>query len=269
MSDIIVSERFESNEINIGDSSSITRQFILEYPPGYDEVSDLQAEADFVAGLAAVYGGFGLASYTLKIFSYNKWFATATYGSGTPSDEDKVMTFDTSGGTHHITQSLSTPQRYGLPGSTAPNFNGAINVTPTGVEGADIVVPVYNFTETHYRSNAKADADYRQILFELTGKVNAGTFNGYDRGSLLFLGASGSRRGTDKWELNYKFAASPNRDDLALGSITDIVKEGWQYLWVQYVDTEDGAAKSMVKQPQSVHIEQVYEYGDFDLLDLD
>ena len=170
MSDLIVSERFESNEINIGDSSSITRQFILEYPPGYDEVSDLQAEADFVAGLARVYGGFGLASYTLKIFSYNKWFATATYGSGSSSDEDKVMTFDTSGGSHHITQSLSTSQRYGLPGSTAPNFNGAINVTLTGVEGTDIVVPVYNFTETHYRSNAKAGAEYRQILSNLPVK---------------------------------------------------------------------------------------------------
>jgi hypothetical protein len=267
LSDLIVSERFESNEINIGDSSSITRQFILEYPPGHDEVSDLQAEADFVSQLARIYGGFGLASYALKIFAYNKWFATATYGSGTPSDEDKVMTFDTSGGTHHITQSLDTVQRYTASG-TAPNFNGAINVTPTGVEGTDIVVPVYNFTETHYRSNTKADADYRQILFEVTGKVNGGTFNGYERGSLLFLGASGSRRGTDKWELNYKFAASPNRVDLAVGAITGIEKEGWQYLWVQYAEQEDATAKAMVKKPQSVHIEQVYEYGDFDLLDL-
>ncbi len=43
------------------------------------------------------------------------------------------------------------------PGKTAPNFGGAIGVTQDNVEGVDIYVPVYNFSETHHIDPAKRD----------------------------------------------------------------------------------------------------------------
>jgi hypothetical protein len=52
------------------------------------------------------------------------------------------------------------------------------------VEGVDITVPVYNFSETHYLPAASISGDYKASLFNLTGKVNAGSFKGFADQSL-------------------------------------------------------------------------------------
>ena len=95
----------------------------------------------------------------------------------------------------------------------------------------------------------------------LTGKVNGATFKGFAVGEVLFLGASGSQRGNDDWEITFRFAASPNRWNLAVGYISGIRKRGWEYLWVRYADAEDEGV--LVKRPVAAYVEQVYEYGDF------
>ena len=45
--------------------------------------------------------------------------------------------------------------------------------------------------------------------------------------------------------------------------ITGISKKGWEYMWVRYADSEDAAAKAIVKKPVAVYIERVYEEGNF------
>ena len=40
-------------------------------------------------------------------------------------------------------------------------------------------------------------------------------------------------------------------------------KKGWQYLWVRHEDTEDAAAKRIVKRPVAAYVEKLYEDGDF------
>ena len=61
-----------------------------------------------------------------------------------------------------------------------------------------------------------------------------------------------------------------------MGEITGISKLGWEYLpaprlrqagmWARYADSEDAAAKAIVKKPVAVYIEQVYDYGDLSQL---
>lgn len=92
--------------------------------------------------------------------------------------------------------------------------------------GIDIAVPVYNFTETHYINNALVTENYKLALFQLTGRVNNAEFKSFAMGELLFLGASGSRRGKSDWEITFRFAASPNVANLTLGEMTGIQKEG-------------------------------------------
>jgi hypothetical protein len=193
------------------------------------------------------------------------WEVTVQYGekdepeSGDPS----TFSFDTGGGTQHITQSLSTIGKYTASG-TAPDFKGAIGVTHDNVEGVDITVPVYQFTETHYLSAAQVTPAYKGTLFYLTGKVNNASFRGLAAGECLFLGASGSQRGPDEdWEITFKFAGSPNRTGITVGPITGIAKKGWEYLWVRYADTEDAASNTLVKQPVAAYVEKVYEDGSF------
>ena len=107
---------------------------------------------------------------------------------------------------------------------------------------------------------------YKNNVMQLTGKVNNGSFKGFDAGEVLFLGVSGARRGThtdDLWELSFSFAVSPNRTNLTVGPITGIVKNGWQYLWVLYEDHIDENAKVRVKKPKAVFVENVYETASF------
>jgi len=197
------------------------------------------------------------------------WQGTVRYEKqeSTPSSVgESSFTFDTGGGTQHITQSLATIGSYAPAGSTAPNFKGAIGVTHDSVEGVDITVPVYTFTETHIIAASAVDNAYKGNLFRLTGRVNNGGFKGTAAGECLFLGAAGSKRGTDDWEITFRFAASPNRTGLTVGDITVASKKGWEYLWVRYADAEDAGAKMLIKQPVAAYVEKVYEEDNFALL---
>ena len=183
-----------------------------------------------------------------------------------PEVGESSFSFDTGGGTQHITQSIQTINKYAPPGKTAPDFKGAVGVTHDNVEGVDITIPVYNFSETHYLDDAVVTPSYRGTLFNLTGKVNNDSFKGMAAGECLFLGASGSKRGSDDWEITFRFAASPNKTGLTVGEITGIDKKGWEYMWVRYADSEDTAAKAIVKKPVAAYIEKVYDEGDFSQL---
>ncbi|MHC4982461.1 MAG: hypothetical protein ACYTF6_04740 [Planctomycetota bacterium] len=68
---------------------------------------------------------------------------------------------------------------------------------------------------------------------DLTAKTliensTAESYNGLAAGECLFLGASGSKRGADDWEINYRFAGSPNRANFMIGGITAASKKGWE-----------------------------------------
>jgi len=183
-----------------------------------------------------------------------------------PETGESSFSFDTSGGTQHITQSLQTVGAFAAPGENAPDFRGAIGVTQDNVEGVDITVPVYSFAETHYVPASQVTNAYKGALFNLTGKVNSSSFRGLAAGECLFLGASGSKRGEDDWEITFRFAGSPNKTGLTVGDIGGISKKGWEYLWVRYQDAEDDNAKMLIKKPIAAYVEKVYDEGNFGAL---
>jgi hypothetical protein len=233
---------------------------------------DLTAKAWLLGSTAAEYDGLVRSECTLEPIVVDtaagsgKWDCTVRYvppEDAEPEVGDSSFSFDTGGGTQHITQSISTVQKYAPAGKTAPDFKGAIGVTHDNVEGVDITVPVYNFSETHYLPDSQVTPGYVGALFNLTGKTNAAAFKGLAAGECLFLGAAGSKRGADDWEIAFRFAGSPNRTGITVGAITGIAKKGWEYMWVRYADAEDPAAKALVKQPVAVYVEKVYDEGDF------
>jgi hypothetical protein len=189
------------------------------------------------------------------------WTATVRYGRIQPIQigDDGEWSFDTAGGTQHITQSLGTVNRYP---DTSPDCKGAIGYDGERVEGGDISVPVFNFSETHRFSASTVNPAYRIALYRLTGKTNDAAWRGFAAGEVLFQGVSGSyRSGDDVVELTFRFAASPNRTNINVGGITVSSKKGWDYMWVRYADNVDG--DNIVKQPVAVYVERVYEEGDF------
>jgi len=181
--------------------------------------------------------------------------------------DEPTFSFDTTGGTQHITQSKQTISRTAV-SEAAPDFKGAIGVTSNGVEGVDITVPVYVFTYTYYLAPERVTQSFRLQIFALTGKVNSGGFRGFAAGEVLFLGATGSIRRGEKWEITFRFAASQNRTSIKVGDITVPSKKGWEYLWVKYAEHEDEDAKTLVQQPVAAFVEKVYDEGDFSPLEI-
>lgn len=181
-----------------------------------------------------------------------------------PETNDNVFSFEIAGSTQKITQSLETVNRYARPTKTAPNFRGAIGVTKDSVEGTDIFIPSYTWNETVYQPWNVVNETYRKMVFSICGTTNNAGFRGFEAGEVLFLGASGTIRQSEvDWEVNYRFVASPNITGLTIGDIEGIEKKGHEYLWVRFEDEEDDDAKTLVKVPSSVHIERVYEPGNY------
>lgn len=214
------------------------------------------------------------------------WLCSITYGfdegdpvaipPGDPLPYE--FTFDTTGGTQHITQSLDTRQaiKYGIPAQPAPvNYNRAIGVSRDGVAGTDVVAPKLEFQLV--RNFQGMTLDYIRTCHMLTGSVNDAPFYGYDAGELLFLGASGAPSQNNQANadplvrVTFRFAGSPNKQDIDL--VPDDAngnhllrvpsKGGWEYLWVFYKDDVDAVSKTMRPRPDAAYVEQVYQDGDF------
>ena len=254
-----IAERYDSRPSSEGDDNRADLIYVVR---GTDDESEVRSLVK--ANAPENYFDLSLVQIDTEPQGGELWYATARYQLiEFPSDYE----FDTSGGTQRISTSLATLQRLSVPGYVAPNYQGAIGVTEDRVEGVDITVPVFNFSETKYLDALTVTPAFKYNLFILTGKVNGAPFKGYAKGELLFLGATGSKRGRERWAITYKFAASPNVVNQPIGDGGLLVsKEGWQYLWVRFVDDEDPTAKTLIKRPVAAYVEQVYPYGDFSTL---
>ncbi len=256
-------ELFEGRSETVGQRPRASVRWVVR-----EAADEADAKTVLLATVPTGLAGLTRLSITLdERVNADTWTATAEYGipdRTQQEDPEPVFAFDTGGGSQHITQSIQTMHRYGPQAST--ELGGAIGFDGENVAGVDITVPVYQFSETHYLTPSAVTQSYKLTLMGITGAVNNTPFRGFAAGEVLFLGASGTRRGLnpdDKWEVTYKFAASPNRTGLSVGSITGIQKRGWDYLWVQYGEDVDGTAKVLIKKPVAVYIEQVYPFANF------
>jgi len=263
-----VTEVFDSDIRVVGDGPSIERRYHVS-----GAADSSTAMTDVLAAVPTSYGGYPRRRVKIDVSGVASWWATVTYepyNSSPPpaATGESVYEFDTGGGQAHVTNSLATVNAYAPAGSTVPDYDGAMGVTQNSIEGADIVVPRYVFSETHYIADASITTAYKSILFYLTGRVNDANFKGLNAGECLFLGARGSKRGQGDWEINYSFAGSPNVAGLTIGTITGVAKKGWEYLWTSYEEIEDSTAKMLVRRPRAAYVERVYESGDFSTLNI-
>ena len=260
---ITVTEKPESRPSADGDSPSTERKYLIEGTDDEQEALDALA-----AESPAICADLVRQAWDVDPVGDGSrfWEGVVRYGpySAAPKEVgESTFQFDTGGGSMHITQAKEHVQDYFFEGDAAPDFQGAIGVTRDSVEGCDVITPVYNWSETHYLAAETVDGAYKAALFALTGRTNDEPFRGFADGEVLFLGASGSQRGDESWEITFRFASLPNATDLVIGELTGIEKRGWEYLWVRYEDVDDEDAKCIVKRPRSVHIERVYDAGDF------
>lgn len=194
--------------------------------------------------------------------------------------------FDTSGGTKHLTKSIQTvyarkvvedgddlqiDPETGEVYVEAPDLKGAIGASRDGVAGVDVVDPKLEITTT--RVVRSITLNYLRTLCQLTGGVNNATFMGFPEGEVLFLGATGTYKEPDGWSVVFKFSLSPNETDIELvppdteggdPTLRIPAKQGHDYLWVAYGgEVVAGAKKGFFQTPKAAYVERVYYRRDF------
>lgn len=224
---------------------------------------------------------FNYDGYTAKHLGNGYWEVEATYvtsGGGQQAenrDNQNIgvsigVSFDTTGGTTHITEALDE-DRYG----NGPAMQKAIRVNGDSVEGCDIVVPTFEWSEDYEIPGGNLKQDYVTAVADLTGKTNNAAFRGFGTGDVLFLGCTGSQKYNPNQalyseasvvQLSYRFAYKPRRNGFTVGNVFVFTKGGWEYMWVQYED--DVRDNTHLKKATGVYINKVYEEGDFKTLKL-
>ena len=221
---------------------------------------------------AAMYAALYRTNITLKEIGPLMWDVAVSYGpkqKKEPEPGDFSWSFDTGGGSKHVTHALAHIQSYVPAGDTAADHKGAIGVNENGdVEGVDVVDASFKWKENHKLLLADNGWEFSETLEDLTGTVNDATFRGKAAGTVLFEGGSGGQSQKDPLilDVTFSFAYSRSATGLTIGDITGVAKTGWHYLWTEYATTDGGAAKRPAKKAKQVNVERVYEEGDFSLL---
>ena len=171
---------------------------------------------------------------------------------------------------------------YAAEGETAPDSEGAINVSGGRVGGIDVAVPSFSWTETwlvpawylvngsepEQTNKASSAGDpapntpYGIKLHDMGGAVNDKNFRSFLPGEVLFLGAKfDTNRSSTMVPVSYSFTATANRTNFKIGNVTVAKKDGQDYMWIQYSDAS--ASGSAVKRAKYVYVDQVHRRKDF------
>jgi hypothetical protein len=205
----------------------------------------------------------------------------------TPQEQqplDENYSFETSGGSEHITQSIRTRHRVKRGGGAAPDKMRAIG---DNLEGCD---RVFGKVEWSYSVEVPAFSHaYLKHLRLLTGCTNEQPFFHRARGECLFLGASAQLGGPGGAKMTFKFSDSPNEETIEIVPAIDPItgnptpggglvvtetidpntgdpipaKFGHDYVWVSYQQTQPEAGEKTVKTPYAVYVEQIYPEANF------
>lgn len=216
------------------------------------------AAANAPATVTGLYGTLYRREITLRPDGFQQYFVEVQYGNFVPTNS-YTFNFDTSGGTTNVQCAKSHVRTYPVNGDF---HKGAIGVEQDGrVSGVDVISPKLRLNFAFKFPAGRITAAYVKTLAAATGKLNLYRFIGFDPGELLFLGASGSDGTNSEMEVTFSFEASSNATNFASGGITGISKLGHEYLWHEFSDAVDTGVA--VTRASRVHIEQVYDYADF------
>lgn len=208
------------------------------------------------------YGRLYRQSIDIEPIGYANYTVTVPYARRSRETGTFSFTFDTTGGTVHITAGKQHVQSFPQIANLDDPHKGSIGVTKDGeIEGCDIVVPACKFTYTFRHPEGEVDELFALDLARNTGKTNLNQWRVFRPGEALFMGATGTDGVNTEAELTYSILASENAGNLSIGEIVNVVKRGHDYLWVEFKPAVAGGKAAT--QPFRVHVERVYDAVDF------
>lgn len=133
----VIIEKYDSRESTVGvENPSVDLLYVVD---GTEDDAAVRALVE--ATIPAIYAGLVFQNYHIAHQGSGLWEVSVRYGKKEPKEPgESSLSFDTGGGTTHITQSLQTIVSYAPPGEDPPDFKGAIGVNNDSVEGTDITI---------------------------------------------------------------------------------------------------------------------------------
>lgn len=199
----------------------------------------------------------------------NAWKIEVNYGSESKSssgdsgseDDEATMNFDCSAGTKHMTQAIEQTCVYAGSGDSKDSSDEA-SAVPIGWNGKDgseseaagVDVSIGELRETYTKTMSKSKVtgtSWKRKVAELVGKVNSGSFKGWNAGEVMFLGCSYSApsKGSKKVSVSFHFAIRLNESKATVAGQNIGSKKGFEYLWALTDDeVRDGERKRKVRK---------------------
>lgn len=202
----------------------------------------------------------GFAQFTVTVTWTSAEFAKPPTGS-------YRFGYTTTGGTLHISHSnYPTVAVYNHPDNSPPldktHHSQAIAVNEEGKpEGTEIVVPAVKFSYTFRHPLGVVNEAFAIAKARVTGTVNETLWHGLKPGEALFLGSEGGDGSDSEAEATYHVVAQENLQNLIIGEVQGIAKDGHDFLWIWWKD--DVVDNQLAKKTRAVFIERPYRRVNF------
>ena len=186
---------------------------------------------------------------------------------GDDDDETPTESFDCGGGTKHLLYSFGQKKVYGdKDAGGAIGWNGK---SGDDCEIAGVDVPTAQLRETYTKPMrvSKLTTAFKRKVAALVGKVNSGSFKGWNAGEVMFLGMSYSTpsKKAKKVTVSFNFAIQPNETGVKVAG-KSVSKKGFEYVWaISRTVASSGTPKLEV---EGIYVDQVCEYASFSGLGL-
>ena len=196
-----------------------------------------------------------------------------------------------------IAKSLVVPADVNLPTFYVLDEPAPIGLDSDGnIEGTEVFQRDFTFQITQYFTPARLTYKYLRRLYKMAGTINEKKFFGFPPGSVLFKGGTTQGDMYSSVPVTFDFAVRANftfrqANDTVLAAVgveydpadpsktadkigdpnfaDDLtVYNGWDYVEYIWNDVPDTTAKMVLKRPDFRLVHSLYEFSDFDKLQL-
>ena len=202
--------------------------------------------------------------FTVEVKYKNR--ESSTSSSREDGEEEPTVSFDCGGGTMHLTHSYSQRVAYGTKkAGGAIGWNGKTGAEMS-IAGVDVPTAQLRETYTKVMRLSRITTAYKRKVAKLVGKVNSGSFKGWSRGEVMFLGMSYScpAKKSTKVLVSFNFAVQPNESVSIAGH--RIEKKGFEYAWALSRTLDDGGTPKA--DVEAIYVDEVCRYDSFSKLGL-
>jgi hypothetical protein len=256
-------------------AKTFSDEFLIKGATNKDEA--MQALVDYTSEPVEIDGvSMSANGRNLEEMDAGYWKGTVDYALSTlvvrAASGGNTLAGSVSLETEHRTHAEGEVITYPYEGQEVIDFKNAINVINENgvkrVEGDEFPVLVQTLTISKTYPKATVTNDWIRQRSILVGKVNNGSFNGFQRGEARFDGMNFSLSADGIYNVDFNFSMRLNRTGLLIADINVSRLEGWQKYWIYRDERDIGTEDTpiLVMFPVQVNVYNNHlGYSDFGL----